>query len=114
MATSPVQQIINSIQLANATASLYQAPIGTWVQILSLKATNVDTVVHTVTFQIVPSSGTGTAANTSTKTLAILPGNTYLGNNEYGLVLNPGDSIWGFADTAAVVNCFASGLLTLS
>lgn len=111
---SPVQEIVSSVQLSATSALLYQAPPGVWVQIMALRASNADTSIHTVTFNVVPSGGSVGVANQTTPPLAVLPGSVYPGTNEYGLVLNPGDALWGNADTAAVVNCFASGLLSTS
>lgn len=111
MPSSPVQPIVNQ-QLANAAAALYTAPAGTWVQILSLKATNIDSGSHNITLAIVPNGSSYGTAFITTKALVLLAGNSYPGYNEYGLVLAPGDALYGFADTASDVNIFASGLLS--
>lgn len=110
MPSSPVQPIINQ-QLGGSAAALYTAPVGTWVQILKLTVTNVDTGSHNITLAIVPSGGSYGTAFITTDALVLLAGNSYLGNNEYGLILAPGDALYGFADTGAKVNIFASGLL---
>lgn len=114
MATSVVQEIVNSVQLTSSSATLYTAPAGTWVQILRLVATNVDTASHQITFQLVPSGGSAGTVNKTTDALVVLPHSNYPGYNEYGLVLNPGDKLAGFAESGSVVNVFASGLLTFS
>ena len=109
--TSPLQQIVETQQLTNSAAQLYISAPGTWTQIVALGAVNIDTAVHQLTIYLVPAgsaAGTGTA---STPGFTLLPGSNYNGQNEYGMVLNPGDSIWALADTGAVVNIFASGLL---
>jgi hypothetical protein len=111
MASSPAVALFN-LQLSSSNAALYTAPTGTWVQILRLLAANQDTAPHQVTFYLVPSGNSAVSAYITTPALTILPGNTYLGYNENGLILGPGDRIYGFADTSAVVNCFASGLLS--
>jgi len=109
--TSPVQEIITSIQLANAAAALFTSPAGTWTQIIKLTFTNTDTVTRVVTVHIVPAGAGAGAANKSTILKAILPNDTWNSPNEYGIVLNPGDAIYGFADAASVVNCFGAGIL---
>jgi hypothetical protein len=111
MPSSPVQPIVNQ-QLGGSAAALYTAPTGTWVQILSLKVTNVDTGSHNITLAIVPATDSYGTAFITTDALVLLAGNTYLGYNEYGLVLAPGDTLYGFADSGAKVNIFASGLLS--
>jgi hypothetical protein len=113
MPSSPAQPIVAAgTQLGGSEAVLYTAPTGFWVQIMALRAVNVDTGNHTVSLGIVPSGGSYSVANLTTDALALLAGNSYLGYNEYGLVLAPGDSLVGFADTGAKVNILASGLLT--
>lgn len=108
--TSPVKQIIENQQLTGSAAMLYTSPAGVWTQITSLGAVNVDTAVHSVTIYIVPNGGTAGAATLSTSAFALLPGQNYNGQNEYGMVLNPSDAIWALADSPAVVNIQASGL----
>lgn len=112
MASSSIIQIINSVQLGNAAALLYTSPsVGVWTQIMKLTCTNSDTAVHAVTIYLVPSGGSHGAANVIVSAKPILAGDSYNDPNTYGLVLNPGDALWGFADTAAQVNVFASGQL---
>lgn len=108
---SPIIQIINSVQLSSSAAALYTST-GLWTQILALRCVNTDTVARTISLYIVAAGGPASAANASTLSLALLAnGGGYNGANEYGLVLNPGDSIWGVADVAAKVNIMASGLV---
>ena len=109
MASSALQPIIN-LQLANSEAALFTAPTGYWVQIVKLLATNNDTASHQLTLAVVPSGHSYASAYITTPALSLLSGNTYLGYNEYGLVLAPGDAIYGFADTGAKVSVFATGL----
>ena len=109
--TSPVQQIIETQQLTNSAAALYTSAPGVWTQIVALGAVNVDSAVHQVTIYLVPAGGTAGTGTTSTPGYTLLPSANYNGQNEYGMVLNPGDSIWALADTGAAVNIFASGLL---
>jgi hypothetical protein len=106
---SPVLQIVTSQQLASTAASLYTSPIGTWTQISKLTCCNTDTGTHTATLHIVPSGGSTGASTTTTLGQAISPGQTWNSPNEYGLVLNPGDALWGYADTASKVTIAVSG-----
>lgn len=108
---SPLQQIVE-LQLPAAASLLYLSPVGVWTQITKLTCTNVDTSSHAVTFYIVPQSGTSATSNAVTFGKAILAKDTWNSPNEYGLVINPSCSLWGFADTASVVNAFVAGLLS--
>lgn len=107
---SPIQEIFSG-QLFNSANLLYASATGVWTQLSKITCANSDTAVHVVTFHIVPNGGSAATSNMSTITQAILPSQTWNSPNEYGLVLNPGDSIYGFADTTAVVNVFIAGLL---
>lgn len=107
---SPIQEIVSG-QLSNSAVALFTSPAGTWTQIIKLTCTNSDSASHNVTFHVVPSGGTALAANKTTIAKAILPGDTWNSPNEYGLVLNPGDALYGLADASAMVNVFASGIL---
>jgi hypothetical protein len=111
MATSPIQEIVSSVQLQATTAQLYVST-NVWTQIMKLTATNTDSNVHLVTFYIVPSGASVSATNMSTNGQQVLGADTFNSPNEYGLVLNPGDSLWGSADAAGVINVFASGLIS--
>lgn len=111
--TSPVQPLVRT-QLTNASTALYTSPAGVWTQIVKLTCLNTDVASHTVTFHVVPSGGSSATANITTSAQAILAGQTWNSPNEYGLVLAPGDALYGLADTGAVVNVFAAGILVTS
>lgn len=111
--SSPIQSLLVG-QLSSGAILLYTSGTGVWTQIGKLVCVNTDAASHTVTFYITPSGGTPGTPFITTDTQGILPGGTFNSPNEVGLVLNPGMSIWGLASTAAVVNCFLSGILTLS
>lgn len=89
---------------------LYTSPTGVWTQIVALGVINTDTAVQSVTIYIVPNGGSAGAATLSTSAFALLPGQNYNGQNEYGMVLNPNDAIWALASSPSVVNIQASGL----
>lgn len=109
---SPVQQIITTQSLPAAEAALYtSSALGVYTQVTALNCCNTDTGAHAVTIALVPSGQSYGNATITTKARAILPGENYNGANEYGMVLNPGDSLVAFADSANVVNIFASGLV---
>lgn len=109
MATSPIQEIISG-QLATGATLLYTAS-SVWVQITKLTVVNNDSSNRTVTFHLVPSGGAAANANRTTIAWPILAGDTWNSPNEYGLVLNPGDSLWGLADAGAMVSVFGSAIL---
>ncbi len=108
---SPVREIVAG-QLANAASLLYQSPPGFATQITKLTCANTDGSVHYITFHVVPSGSTPQISNQSTIAWPIDGSDTWNSPNEYGLVLNPGDALWGFADAATFVNVFASGVVT--
>lgn len=92
--------------LSAAGEQLYFAQPATWVLITKVTFFNSDAnVSHNVSLQIF-SQGVG---YTVTRARPVLGGDTWNSPNEYGLVLNPGDSLWGFADVGAVVNLFVTG-----
>lgn len=111
--SSPIQSLLIG-QLSSGAILLYTSGTGVWTQIGKLSCVNTDTVSRTVTFYITPAGGSPAAPFISTDAQGILPGGTFNSPNEVGLVLNPGQSIWGLASGAAVVNCFLSGILTVS
>jgi hypothetical protein len=111
--TSPVQPLVRT-QLANSSTLLYTSPVGVWTQIVKLACVNTDTASHTVTFHVVPSGGSSGTTNITTDGQGVLPAQTWNSPNEYGLVLAPGDALYGLADTASVVNVFAAGILVTS
>ena len=110
---SPIQAIVNA-QLANSAGILFTSPGGIWTQIISLTCVNADSSTHQVTFHLVPSGGSPITANKSTILQALLPNQTWNSPNEYGKVLNPGDTLQGFADAASFVNVFVSAILASS
>lgn len=109
MASSPVIPLFNG-QLGNAAAALYTSPAGTWTQLTKLLLVNTDTVTRSVTFNLVPSGGSAITANITTKAQAVRSGQSWNSPNEYGLILAPGDALYGFADSATEVNAFLEGV----
>lgn len=108
---SPLQQIVPSTQLAGSAGLLYTSPPGFDTQIVALNAVNVDTSTHTITLYIVPFGEQPGAATTTTSANGLLAGQNYNGQNEYGMVLGPGDALWGQADTPSVITIAVSGLV---
>jgi len=113
MASSPIVPLYNG-QLSNSSAALYTSPTGVWTQLTKVLAVNTDTSAHTVTFHIVPNGGSSATANISTNAQAVLAGQAWNDPNEYGLVLAPGDAIYGNADTGSQVNVFIAGFQATS
>jgi hypothetical protein len=110
---SPVLQIIETQELGASPAQLYISDAVS-TQIMALNCVNTDVGTHQVTIYLVPEGSAAGTSTISTQARAILAGSNYNGANEYGQVLNPGDSIWAFADTGGKVNIMASGLVTTS
>lgn len=111
--SSPILQLANT-QLSTGAALLYASPTGVWTEIAKVLLVNTDTSPHAVTLYVVPSGAAAATANMSTDAQAVLAKQSWPSPNEPGLVLNPGDALWGLADTGAVVNCLVSGILTTS
>lgn len=111
---SPITPIVNTQLPATTGVLLYTSPTGTWTQILKVLCVNTDSSVHAVTLYLVPSGGSIGTPFITTDAQAVLPAQSFNSPNEYGLVLGPGDKLFGFADTASVVNLFVSGLLATS
>lgn len=110
---SPIQALFNG-QLSTAALLLYSSGTGVWTQISKLLCVNTDTVGRTVTFYVVPSGGSAGTANITTNAQGILNGDSFNSPNEVGLVLNPGDGIYGLASAGNVVNCLIAGVQTTS
>jgi hypothetical protein len=108
MATTPVV-LIAAAQLANSVATLYTA---TRVKgrIDKLTCTNEDTVAHTITFHIVDSGGSASAANRIIHAKSLSAGECYTCPEMIGHWLTDGQTIQGFADTASQVTVRASGI----
>ena len=111
--SSPILQLANT-QLPTGAALLYASPTGVWTELIKVLLVNTDTAAHTATLYVVPRGAAAATANLTTDGQAILAGQSWPSPNEPGLVLNPGDAIWGLADTGAKVNCLVSGVLTTS
>lgn len=109
---SPVLAIIPATQLSNSAAALFTSPPGVWTQIVSLTCQNTDVTSRQVTFYLVPAAGSAGSTNVITNGQALSPGQSWNDPFVYGKVLNPGDSIWGLASSASVVNVFAAGVQT--
>lgn len=109
---SPVLAIVPATQLTNSAAGLYTSPAGVWTQIVSLTCQNTDVTSHQVTFYLVPAAGSAGSTNVITNAQALSPKQSWNDPFVYGKVLNPGDALWGLADTGAVVNVFAAGVQT--
>lgn len=106
---SAIQRIVSTQLAASTPTLLYTSSLTTWTQIQKLSCINTDAGTHTVSLYIVPSGSSVGAAFLTTMAQAILPGKTFNSPNEYGHVLNPGDALYGFADTGSLVNIVVSG-----
>lgn len=102
--------LIYSAYAANSQTTVYTAPISTQTRIDAISVTNNDTVVRTISINIVPSGGSASAANRTTNAQAIFPGQTWVSPNEAGQVLNAGDFISMIASAATALTVTASGV----
>lgn len=106
--------IARNVQLPNAAAAQFTAPVNTTTVIKRAVFTNTSAGVRTVTAYVVPS---GQAVANSTllingQSLAIPPGagSSYVAPELAGVVLNAGDSLQCFADVAASVTLNVNGI----
>lgn len=107
---SIVQGLVN-VQLSNAAAGLYTAPTGTWVQLTKVLLANSTSGATTVTLYLVPRGQVVGATFITTNAQAVLGNQSWNSPNEYGLVLNPGDELQGFAATGSVINIMVAGAI---
>lgn len=91
--------------------TLFAAQSGQSVRIDSLSIVNGDSIAATVSINIVPSGGSASAANLTTKAQSIPSGQTWNSPNEVGKVLVAGDFISAICSTASVAAISAGGLL---
>lgn len=103
---SSVQALVHTV-LGTGSATMYTAPTGTYVQITKLLLVNVAGSSVTATVALVSSA----VSYTTTQAQGLLAGQSWNSPNEYGLVLNPGDSITALASAATSVNFLMAGLL---
>lgn len=107
---SPVQALFSG-QLGSGAVRLYASAAGIWTQITKNLCVNTAGSPQTVTFYVVPSGGTTGTSTLTTVAEGILAGASWQSPNEPGLVLNPGDAIWGLASNANDVNCYLAGVM---
>lgn len=110
---SPIQPLVN-IQLTNSATALYTTPAGFSTQISKVLCVNTAIAAHTVTLYVVPANASSGTSYITTDAQGLLPLQSWNSPNEAGLVLGSGDSLYGQADSSAVVNIFASGVVTAS
>lgn len=107
---SPIA-LIESTQLPNAVATQYTSPPIVTTIIKKLTLTNSDAAAgHTVTIYLVARGGAAGAGNLLIDARTIGPLQTLDVTEAVNQILNPGDFIAAFADTAAEVNIRASGV----
>ena len=106
---SSVKEIVTAQYVPAVQTSLYTSPAGTWTRIDKLTVVNVSAGAQTVSINLVPSGGSASAANLSTQTRAIQPGETWNSPNEYGQVLNPGDALSVIASAGSDLVILAAG-----
>lgn len=106
---SAVVEIVPAQYAPNSQTTVYTSPAGTTTRIDKLTVTNQDTLIHTISINIVPTGDAAGAENRTTNTQAILAGTTWNSPNEYGHYLNPGDFISVVADAASVLTIAIAG-----
>lgn len=94
---------------ASALGALYTSPLATSTRIEKLTFFNSDSAAHVVTVLLVPSGQAPGSTNTILYQQPVAAAGTVDDTNVPGHYLSPGDALWAFADTAAVVVAFAGG-----
>lgn len=93
--------------MASSQTTVYTAGVGTQARIDSLSITNTDTAAVTISINLVPSGGSASSANLTTKAQSIQPAQTWNCPNEIGKVLSAGDfmSVISSTSSVAVISC---------
>ncbi len=103
--------LIEPVQLPNAVATKYTSPANVVTVIKKLTLTNADAAAgHAVTIYLVPSGGAAAASNLFIDARSIGPLQTLDITEAVNQILNGGDFIAAFADTAGQVSIRASGV----
>ena len=109
MSSSPSLEIVVAQQLGGSAVALFTSAPGTWTRIEKVTLVNTDSASHQVTLYLVPSGGSAGTTNIITNGQALSPGQSLNDVNVPGHYLNPGDALWGYADTGAKVNILVGG-----
>ena len=101
-------------QLAATATVLYTQPSNSYGQIVRAVVYNTDTVPRQITIYRVPSGGSPGTTNIVISGTGgrVMVGQDMSLSSLAGMVLNPGDTIQGLADSASKVNFFMSGYLS--
>ena len=107
--------LIGPVQIANAAAAVYTAPVNTTVVFTRAVVTNVTAGAATLKLWLVRSGGARADANiifgaaAAGQAIAAGPVEPTVLAVMAGLVLRPGDAVHGLSDTATALNIVASG-----
>jgi hypothetical protein len=107
--TTPVTVLIPAKIAVASDTTQYPSPAGTYTIIDKFTATNYDTVVRTISVNLVTSGDTAGNQNLIVKTKTLQAGETYTFPEIVGAALGPGDFISTIASNATGVNIRASG-----
>jgi hypothetical protein len=101
--------LLASTGLPASEAAIYTVPANGISVIKRAVFTNIDTVTRTLTVYRVANGGSAGTSNTLISAYRISPGQAYVSPELGNMVLNAGDSIHAFADSANKVNATMSG-----
>jgi hypothetical protein len=99
----------------SAAAAIYTSGTNITTVITRASVVNITAAGATLKLWVVRSGGTNTNSNivygasAAGETVSAGPSDPVILNVLAGLVLNPGDAIWGLSDTASALNFTASG-----
>lgn len=108
--SASIEPLIQAVQVPNANTSMFTAFGNTRIDAVTLY-NPIGNAAVLVTLSIVPAGDTPGAGDQAWSQNC-LPGVTYSATGLIGQALGPGDQIYAVAAVAALVNLFASGLVT--
>lgn len=109
MSVAPLT-LVQGVQLPASVTPQYTCPTNSKVVIRHVTFTNTDTGSRTVTAHLVPAGGSVSASTMVMDAQSIAASATYVSPELSGIVMNAGDTLQMFADTAAKVSVNASGI----
>lgn len=111
--STTLKVLVPPAELTAAAALLYTCPALTRAVIKKAVATNQTAAAHTVTVYLVPSGGAAGAGNAIINVKPVPPNTSPSCDVELysleNMIMQPGDTIYGFADTASTVTLMVSG-----
>lgn len=103
------KSMVNGVNLTDAAVTYYTTPANTRSIIKKATFTNDDSIVVTVTINLVASGGSATSANRITKTKSLAAGETWSCSDMENHAFEAGGFISILASVTAKIGCRISG-----